>query len=56
MSVVRNDAGEVRLAWRLILAILLFLAVAVLLRLILFLVIVIAIVRPRVSGSRSHPA
>ena len=34
MSIIRNDAGEVRLAWRLILAILLFVAVAVLLRVI----------------------
>jgi membrane protease YdiL (CAAX protease family) len=34
MSVVRNDTGEVRLAWRLILGILLYVAVAVLLRLI----------------------
>jgi membrane protease YdiL (CAAX protease family) len=34
MSVVRNGTGEVRLAWRLILAILLFVALAVLLRLI----------------------
>ena len=34
MSIVRNDAGEVRLAWRLILVILLFVAAAVLLRLI----------------------
>jgi membrane protease YdiL (CAAX protease family) len=34
MSVVRNDTGEVRLAWRLTLAILLYVAVAVLLRLI----------------------
>jgi membrane protease YdiL (CAAX protease family) len=34
MSISRNDAGEVRLAWRLILIILLFVAAAVLLRLI----------------------
>ena len=34
MSITRNDAGEVRLAWRLILIILLFVAAAVLLRLI----------------------
>jgi membrane protease YdiL (CAAX protease family) len=34
MSVTRNDAGEVRLAWRLILVILLYVAVAVLLRII----------------------
>jgi membrane protease YdiL (CAAX protease family) len=34
MSIFRNDAGEVRLAWRLILAILLYVAVSVLLRLI----------------------
>jgi hypothetical protein len=34
MSIIRNDAGEVRLAWRLILVILLFVAAAVLLRLI----------------------
>jgi len=34
MSVIRNDAGEVRLAWRLVLVILLFVAAAVLLRLI----------------------
>lgn len=34
MSIIRNDAGEVRLAWGLILAILLFVAVAVLLRVI----------------------
>jgi len=34
MSIIRNDAGEVRLAWRLILIILLFVAAAVLLRLI----------------------
>lgn len=33
MSITRNDAGEVRLAWRLILIILLFVATAVLLRL-----------------------
>ena len=34
MSVIRNDRGEVRLAWRLILVILLYVAVAVLLRFI----------------------
>ena len=34
MSITRNDAGEVRLAWRLVLIILLFVAAAVLLRLI----------------------
>jgi len=34
MSVIRNDTGEVRLAWRLILVILLYVAVAVLLRFI----------------------
>jgi membrane protease YdiL (CAAX protease family) len=34
MSIVRNDTGEVRLVWRLILVILLFVAAAVLLRLI----------------------
>jgi len=34
MSVVRNGTGEVRLAWRLIVAILLFVAIAVLLRLV----------------------
>ena len=34
MSVIRNDSGEVRLAWRLILVILLYVAVAVLLRFI----------------------
>jgi membrane protease YdiL (CAAX protease family) len=34
MSVIRNDAGEVRLAWRLILVIVLYVAVAALLRFI----------------------
>jgi membrane protease YdiL (CAAX protease family) len=34
MSIIRNDAGEVRLAWRLVLVILLYVAVAVLLRFI----------------------
>ena len=34
MSFIRNDTGEVRLAWRLILAILLYVAVAVLLQLV----------------------
>jgi membrane protease YdiL (CAAX protease family) len=34
MSVIKNDTGEVRLAWRLILVILLYVAVAVLLRFI----------------------
>jgi membrane protease YdiL (CAAX protease family) len=34
MSIIRNDTGEVRLAWRLVLAILLFTAAAILLRLI----------------------
>ena len=34
MSVIRNDTGEVRLAWRLILVILLYVGVAVLLRVI----------------------
>jgi membrane protease YdiL (CAAX protease family) len=34
MSIIRNDAGKVRLAWRLVLAILLFAAAAILLRLI----------------------
>lgn len=34
MSVIRNDTGEVRLAWRLVLVILLYVAVAVLLRFI----------------------
>ena len=34
MSVIRNDTGEVRLAWRLLLVILLYVAVAVLLRFI----------------------
>jgi len=45
MSIIRNDTGEVRLAWRLVLVILLFIAAAILLRLIPIRLIAVFLVR-----------
>ena len=45
MSIIRNDTGEVRLSWRLVLVILLFTAAAILLRLIPIRVIAAFLVR-----------
>jgi membrane protease YdiL (CAAX protease family) len=53
MPIIRNDAGEIKLAWRLILVILLYVAVSVLLRLIPISLLTASLVRDGMTQGRA---